>query len=267
MQAPTEGDLRAHYAREEEADRLALPNGVVEFERTKEIVLRSLPPPPAVVADIGGGPGRYTRWLAELGYDVEHRDLVPSHVAQTTAYGLSGVRSAVGDARSLDLANASVDAALLFGPLYHLLDRTDRIKALREAGRIVRPAGPVFVAVISRWAPRLDGSVAAELDLDYAAMPEVVAAVEATGVLPPLHDGAFCGYTHRPDELRGEISDAGLDLVDLVGVEGIAFALGDLGDRLADPRRRAIVFEAARATERAPELLGLSPHLLATARA
>ena len=51
-----------------------------------------------------------------------------------------------------------------------------------------------------------------------------------------------------------------------MGVEGIAFALADLEERLADPAARAVVLDAARALERIPELLGLSPHLLATAR-
>src|SRR5918993_4648290 len=57
-----------------------------------------------------------------------------------------------------------------------------------------------------------------------------------------------------------------LEVVDLVGVEGLAFALGDLDQRLDDPVGRAVVLDAARAVERVPELLGLGPHLLATAR-
>ena len=57
-----------------------------------------------------------------------------------------------------------------------------------------------------------------------------------------------------------------LEVDDLVGVEGLAFALSDLEERLADPVGRAVVLDAARAIERVPELLGLGPHLLATAR-
>jgi hypothetical protein len=45
-----------------------------------------------------------------------------------------------------------------------------------------------------------------------------------------------------------------------------AIALSDLEERLADPVGRAVVLDAARAIERVPELLGLGPHLLATAR-
>ena len=40
--------------------------------------------------------------------------------------------------------------------------------------------------------------------------------------------------------------------------------LADLAERLADPVARAVVLDTARAVERVPELLGISPHLLAT---
>jgi hypothetical protein len=45
----------------------------------------------------------------------------------------------------------------------------------------------------------------------------------------------------------------------------MGFMLPDLEERLADPLDRAVVLDAARATEQVPELLGIGPHLLATA--
>ena len=73
-----EAAVRAYYERGEERDRLSDGRGQLEYIRTTEIVARRLPPPPAVIADIGGGPGRYALWLASLGYQVEHRDLMPA---------------------------------------------------------------------------------------------------------------------------------------------------------------------------------------------
>jgi ubiquinone/menaquinone biosynthesis C-methylase UbiE len=95
-----------------------------------------------------------------LGYAVEHRDLMRLHVEQLHRSRGSMVHAEVGDARDLNLPDSSVDAVVLLGPLYNLRKRTHRVQALREASRVVRPGGPVFAAVISRWAPRLDGVVA-----------------------------------------------------------------------------------------------------------
>ena len=97
--------LRAYYERGMERERLSDGRGDLEFTRTTEIVLRRLPAAPAIVADIGGGPGRYALWLASLWYQVEHRDLVPLHVEQLTADAaeVPGIHTAVGDAQDLDL--------------------------------------------------------------------------------------------------------------------------------------------------------------------
>jgi SAM-dependent methyltransferase len=264
--AKLRAQLSAHYEQGQERDRLSAGRGLLEFTRTTEIILRFLPAAPALVADIGGGPGRYALWLAGLGYRVEHRDLMPLHVRQLSqdAGGLAGLRTAVGDARELDLADASADAVLLLGPLYHLRRRADRIRALAEARRVVRPGGPVFVAAISRWAPRIDGVLWSRLYEAYPDLPELVVDVERTGQLPPFGPGSFSGFCHRPRQLAAELRDAGLAVADLVSVEGPAFMVPDLAERLEDQGARAVVLDTARALERVPELLGIGPHLVGT---
>jgi hypothetical protein len=122
----------------------------------------------------------------------------------------------------------------------------------------------VFVAAISRWAPRIDGVLLSRLYLTYPHMPELVGQVERTGQLPPLGPGSFSGFCHRPAQLRAELRAARLAVADLVCVEGPAFLLADLAERLEDPAARAVVLDSTRALERVPELLGIGPHLLAT---
>lgn len=257
--------MRAYYEQGKERDRLAGPKGALEFERTKEILQRRMPPAPAVVADVGGGPGRYALWLAELGYTVQHRDLMDLHVHQLQALGHGSIQTAAGDARQLDLPDSSVDAVLLLGPLYHLSERKDRIQTLEEACRIVRPGGPVFVAAISRWAPRLDGVLQERLYEDNPHFLSLLPEVERTGMLPPVVPHGFVGYTHRPGDLADEVYDAGLQLDDLVGVEGLPLAGADMQSRVGDHTAWTVLLDAARAIERVPELLGLSPHVIATA--
>jgi hypothetical protein len=87
-------DIEAHYVLGFERARLRGENGQrLEFVRTWELLERYLPPPPARVLDVGGGPGAYALPLREAGYDVGLVDPVPLHVEQA-GWGV------VGDASS-----------------------------------------------------------------------------------------------------------------------------------------------------------------------
>ncbi len=77
-----------------------------------------------------------------------------------------------------------------------------------------------------------------------------------TGRSPPIATG--------PGNCGTRSAEAGLEVADLVSVEGPAFILGDLDARMADPVDRPIALEVARAIERVPELVGFGPHLIAT---
>ena len=259
-------ELQAYYARDEERERLSRGVGRVEFLRTTVVLSRTLPAPPAVIADIGGGPGRYTDWLVEAGYTVIHRDVVAHHVEQVKGRHSQRVDADVADARSLDLADDSVDAVVLIGPLYHLADRDDRLRALSEARRIVRSGGVIYAAAISRWAPRLHGMLVERVHLVYPVISDMIDDMEGTGVMRPVHESSFNGYAHTPHELREEVRLSGLVLESLVGLEGISFALSDLDERLDDPDERTLLLDTLRAVESVPDLIGVGPHLLATAR-
>jgi len=75
-------EIAAFYARGLERDRLAAGQGALELARTRLVLERCLPAPPAVIADVGGGPGRYAIWLADRGYDVHLVDPIPLHIEQ-----------------------------------------------------------------------------------------------------------------------------------------------------------------------------------------
>lgn len=247
-----------HYREDE---RLGKDAGPLEFARTKELLLRALPPPPAVVLDFGGGPGAYAAWLTGLGYTVHLADLVPRHAQQARSVAASSV---LADARAMPYRGASAGAVLLLGPLYHLTERSTRIDALREARRTLRPGGALFAAAISRFASLLDGLFTGAID-----DPEFRAIVgrdlehgEHRSHRPDYFTTAFF---HHPDELAGEVVEAGFKLESLLAVEGPFWAAPDFGARWADPARRAVLLEFARKVESEPSLMGMSLHLLATA--
>jgi ubiquinone/menaquinone biosynthesis C-methylase UbiE len=236
------------------------------------MLCRHLPPPPARVLDVGGAAGVHALPLARAGYEVHLLDPVPRHVeqAQEASRGqsdrpLASVRP--GDARRLPEPDASFDAVLLLGPLYHLTDATDRLRALAEARRVLRPGGVVCAAAISRFASLLDG-------LFTGAIHEPAFAEIASG---DLHDGVHrnptnrlewftTAYFHRPEELRAEVLAAGLDLVTVAALEGPLWLLPDLGRLWADAATRERLLGFVRAVETEPSFLGVSAHLLAVGR-
>lgn len=263
-------EMVAHYEDGVEADRLAAW-GRLEFIRTMEILRRYLPAPPATIADVGGGPGAYARPLAGDGYAVHLLDPMSLHIEQAQAAsddsGKAELASArVGDARALPWPEATIDAVLLLGPLYHLTEIEDRIGALSEARRVLRPGGLLLAAAISRFASTCDG-----LARGFLAEPSFAAIVErdvreGQHRNPGRHPDWFTtAYFHHPDELANEVRQGGFDIDELIAVEGPAGWLGNLDWWLTQQSRCDALLAAIRRVESDPSLLGASPHLLAVA--
>lgn len=160
-----------------------------------------------------------------------------------------------------------LQAVLLLGPLYHLTTAVDRALALAEATRVLKPGGVLFAAAISRWASALDALVR-----DLFAEPGFADVLEqevrdGQHRNPTERAGYFTtAYFHRPEELRAEVTRAGLIVEGLFALEGPARMLADFDARWVDPRRRADMIRLAESLESESALLGMSPHLLAVSR-
>ncbi|MGC5012858.1 class I SAM-dependent methyltransferase [Streptosporangium sp. DT93] len=254
-------ELLDYYGQDREDERLRTGRGRLELWRTQDVLRAALPAAPARVLDVGGGTGVHAEWLAADGHEVELLDPVPLHVER--AARLAGVTARQGDARRLPVPDGSVDAVLLLGPLYHLPDRADRVRALAEAVRVVRPGGLVAAATINRSA--------AVHDMIYQGLylrPEL-----REVALSALEDGdlaagpaGFTSYLHDPDDVPAEFADAGLPGATRHGLEGAFWLYGDINDWLDDPERRAMVLDAQRRLESVPSLLGVSGHMITLAR-
>jgi SAM-dependent methyltransferase len=235
-----------YQQRENEEARLETDIGRLEAERLQDLMGRFLPPSPSSVLDVGGATGRYASWLAGRGYAVSLVDPVPLHVSQAKSRAAVGPSfgTAVGDARSLDAADNSFDAVLLFGPLYHLPAEDDRRLALAEARRVLRPGGVLLAIVISRHA-----GVLHTLRGDYT----------DTGFMA-------VGYLHDPLTAGDEVRRAGFDVAAVIGVEGPGWLLDGLRERWTDPTSRDRLLRVARTIEAERSLLGVSPHVLIAAK-
>jgi SAM-dependent methyltransferase len=265
-------EIEAFYALGLEASRLDEGFFPLEEARSRELILRHLPHGPLRILDVGGASGRYALWLAELGHEVHLVDPVPLHVKQALRASASAARplasALVGEARRLECEASVMDAVLLLGPLYHLAEREDRLAALREARRVLKPGGFVFAAAISRFASLLDwltgGPRMADAEFRAIAFADAAHGQHRNDTGRP--EIFTTAYFHRPEELRQEASEAGLSVLDLAAVEGPGAYLRDFPAAWADPSLREALLEAVRIVEREPTLIGASPHLLLIGR-
>jgi len=260
-------DIARYYEAGLEAGRLFAGAGILERARTEDVVERHLPRPPARLLDVGGATGVYARWLTEVGYEVHLVDPVPRHVDEARRHSGPPLASArVGDARALAEMDASADGVLLLGPLYHLTAREDRVRALAEARRVLRPGGVVVAAAISRHASLLDGFMRGLID-----DPEFVRIVERD-----LAEGQHRNPTdrleyfttavfHEPSGLREEAAKAGLEVEKVVAVEGPGWLMPDLAGRWADEGKRRQLLDLLRRIETDPAVLSMTGHLLVIA--
>jgi len=268
--SPIDSAIADYYRQVPEERRLEQGAFLLEAVRTRELIQRHAPPPPGVVLDIGGAAGAYALWLAECGYTVHLVDPIPRLVEQaqrrsTTSH--SPLASCeIGDARNLRFPDACAQVVLLLGPLYHLTMATERIAAIKEAARVLKPGGRLFAAAISRWASALDG-LARDLFED-ARFTEIA----DRDLLDGQHrnpterlDYFTTAYFHRPEELRSEVAEAGLQVLGLYGIEGPGWILPDIDARMSDSRRRADLLRVARSLESESSLLGINAHLLIVA--
>ncbi|HEY9226097.1 MAG TPA: methyltransferase domain-containing protein [Gemmatimonadaceae bacterium] len=264
--------IAEYYDRAPEESRLEHGVFQIELARTKELIERHAPAVPADVLDVGGAAGTYALWLAERGYSVHLVDAMPRLVEEARRRSASAAHELkscqVADARALPFDDASMSLVLMLGPLYHLVDAADRLRALREAKRVLRPGGILIAAAISRWASALDG-----LSRDLFADPRFLAIVERDtrdgqhrNVTERL-DYFTTAYFHRPDELRSEVEQAELKVEGLYGIEGPGWILPDVVERWNDLDRRTALLRTARLLESEPSVLGCSAHLLVVGRA
>lgn len=226
-QLSVQSAVQAYYNDDAEREWQRAERHRMEFAVTFRAMAEYLPSPegtPVRVLDCGGGPGRYAIALARRGYAVTLFDLSSTELAlaQERAQAAGVTFAGVEQGTATDLSrfpDASFDVVLLMGPLYHLLDETERRQALAEAYRVVNPGGLVLAAFITRYAAHRDAAIR-EPNFPLTD-PEVSHQLLETGQLPPRPEGGFVAYMAHPTEVAPLCRGAGLDVETVLGVEGV----------------------------------------------
>ena len=260
-------EIKEFYAKGGETDRLNHPNFLLEGIRTKQIVERYIDRPKLEILDVGGGAGFYSFWLQKMGHQVTLIDLSEENISAANDYEItSGIKLKelrTGNALKLSLEDNSFDLVLLMGPLYHLLEKPERIQAIAEAKRVLKPGGIVIAAIISRYASLMDGF---SRDFVYDdAFFDVVRTDLATGMHHnPTNNPQYftTSYFHHPAELETEINEGGLQFKKLIAVESFGWILKDLDKKQGDGPYMNKLLSTIQSLESNQDLIAISPHII-----
>ena len=242
--------IKNYYSKFDEKNRLQNDNsGKLEFLMTMGILEKNLPHPakmPAAdgasaksdgeisILDLGGGAGAYSFPLAKKGYKVTLADLSETLLSQAKK---QKEEDKVQNLVSCDQVNAtdlsvykdnSFDVVLLFGPLYHLTEKDEREKCIKEIRRVLKPGGKVFASFI----PHLSGSIALVQRFCWSPDQVDINTLEEcfdSGKFKNLSDNGFQeGYYPTSEEIENLFATNGFEKQLLRSIRGFGYEKEDV---------------------------------------
>lgn len=262
------GEIIKYYNQFDEWGRLS--REPIEFQVNWHYIKKYLPRTGNIL-DNGAGPGRYSMELAKKGYKVTLTDLTPKLVgiAENKAQELhlkdkfNGFFEA--DARELNmLKDEQFDASLMLGPMYHLQEEKDRIKAVQELKRVTKKNGFIFVAFMPRIRHIFTSLLYPENWKPNDNIDNIIQ-FSQSGCFNHLDEGRFTGaYYFNIEEIKPFMESQGFESLELIG-SNVGAILNDdnwnywrnKGDKEVDKIINLII---EKATD--PYILGISTHLL-----
>ena len=198
-------------------------------------------------------------------------DPVPLHIEEAKKLSQRSDRPVtsinLGESRALDFKDEYFDIVLLLGPLYHLTRKEERIAALLEAKRVTRNSGTLFCAAISRFAFLFDVFFHDIMEVNKKTIDAVERHIR-TGQIrnPGEQPGSFTtAYAHQVEELKAEIAEAGFNLKELIGLDGLGWLIPDFERKWHQNEFKESLLSISRNLETQESILGMSAHFMAIA--
>lgn len=242
----------------------------LERVRTQEIIQRFLSPG-MTIADIGGATGAYSFWLQDLGHKVHLLDASEFHIK--SAINISRKENKplasieLGDARSLPYGDDFFDLVLLFGPLYHLQKKEDRIRTIQEAKRVLKPGAVMLAATITRYASLFDGFWQNFIE-DPAFEKIMQQDLKDGNHMNPTDNTMYFteAHFHTQKEIEEEFTAAGLLNNTIIAVEGFGWLVPGFTDKWDNKAWKNKLLNYIRQSEKDPVMIGISAHIITVAK-
>ncbi|GMA64956.1 class I SAM-dependent methyltransferase [Alicyclobacillus fastidiosus] len=224
-----------YYQMIDEGSRFSRNSRRIEF-LTSTYVLNQILPQRAKILDVGAGTGVYSFYYAERGHKVTAVDITPKHIDEIKNRSDETkleVKAYVENATDLSrFESETFDCVMCFGPLYHIIDDTERDKCLKECLRVLKSSGHLAIAYINKYSiiPMLTTRTPQFI------RPSVVNKVINNGVILDGDEDCFWtdAYFTSPKEIEGLLMNYGVRTVDHVGTDGISHTIQDSIDNLGE---------------------------------
>lgn len=232
----------------------------IEFDMTKRFLDEYIKGQNLAIFDIGGGPGRYAMYLAEKGHKVTLLDLSNKNIEvakrKSLEKGIPLEGYIHGNALELEGVGRQFDVILLMGPLYHLIEESDRRKAVEEALKLLKPNGLIIASFISSYAPIQD---------ILANLYPIESVQGLLGYLQKGENKDGTGFTTAyfidPTEARGFMASFGLRELVFAGIENILGSKEKEINAMNESKYRKWI-ELGYHLSTDEQLIGTSQHLL-----
>jgi len=259
-------EIYNHYAICNEQNRLQKVNGILELERSKQIVSRFLKSEKLQILDIGGGTGIYSKWLSSLGHEVYLVDPMPNLIEKAIEYDTDNQIKEIklGDVRSLEYGDNKFDLIICFGPFYHLTEKIDRQIALKELKRVMRKDGNLLIAGISKYVSLIQSGLFEGM-LEKQEFKKIV----EQDILDGQHRNPIDSITYfttsifmEPRELKSEVIQADFKNVNCIAVEGPGWLHKNLNEIVKSKSRLEELMSLITKIEGEESILGISTHFI-----
>jgi len=241
----------------------------LELDTTLHFLEKYLPGK-GLILDAGGGPGRYAIELASRGYDVVLQDLTAANLRfarrQIKKARIQNKVKEVAEGSITDLsrfADETFDAVVcLGGPLSHVLDKCERDKAISEMVRVARKGAPVVASVMGRLSVLIVELAMFQHEIELPHFKQM----RDTGNYLGGYGFTPCHF-FLPEELEGAFTRSNVEILEMVGLEGISSHHRKELNRLAkDEKRWETWIETHYGTCTHPAIVGISEHILIICR-
>ena len=228
----------------------------IEFITTVKYIEKYLKPNSKIL-DIGAGAGEYSIYFAEKGYSISAIELSDNNIKAFRNKITPEMKIDLCQGNALDLSryqSNSFDVILLFGPLYHLHKKEDRLKCIEEAKRVLKPDGTIFFAFIQN-----DMVILTEMCYDK----EYLKGNTYDHTTFKVEDFPF--VFSSVDECRELLSLSGINVIHEIASDGASELLQDKINELDDESYNQYIKYHFHICEK-KEMLGMSNHLLFVGR-